>query len=692
MLALVMASTHQLSYPKSKKVDQLDIYHGTAVADPYRWLEQAHTHSEVSTWIKAQNELSFGFLENIPERKNIKERLKDLWDYPKQFAPFQKGQYFFQFRNTGLQNQHVLYVSSSLEDEGRILLDPNSLASDGTLALSNLSLSPDGSYLAYALSQSGSDWQTWYIRDVTTGKDLAERLEWSKFSSATWLGDNSGFFYARYPEPKQDGAYIEANAKRQILFHRLHSEQKDDVLIYENLAEPKWMPSALISDDERYLILHISRDTSPINLIYYKALGSSEPFQALIADWEAAYYFLGNDGERFYFQTTLEADRGKVIAIDLRQPEKEHWQTLITEGQDTLQTVKLVQDEFICLYLHHASHLLKRFKTSGQTLGDIPLPALGTVEALQAEREHTRIFFNFTSFLYPSLNFSFDLDTAQTRQLNQSSLNFDTTAYETSQIFAHSKDGTRVPVFLVHKKGLLKDGSHPCLLYGYGGFNIALTPSFSVSRLVWLELGGILAVANLRGGGEYGKAWHQAGTQHQKQNVFDDFIASAEHLISEGYTSSRNLAIQGGSNGGLLVGAAITQRPDLFGAALPAVGVMDMLRFHLFTIGWAWVSDYGSSDDPEQFKSLLAYSPLHNLRPAEYPATLITTGDHDDRVVPGHSFKFAAALQEVQQGKAPVLIRIQTKAGHGAGKPTAMMIEEQADIWGFLVKVLEIKV
>ncbi|MCA9839625.1 MAG: S9 family peptidase [Trueperaceae bacterium] len=677
-------------YPKTKKVNQLDTYHGVDVADPYRWLEQPYTEPEVSSWIKAQNELTYGFLETISERQKIKERLTELWNFPKAGAPFKKGKRYFQFRNTGLQNQHVLYVMTRPDEPGEVLLDPNTLSNDGTAALNNLSVSPDGRFLAFAVSESGSDWQSWFIRDIETGKDLPEKLEWSKFSGATWLPDGSGFIYGRFPEPKQDGAYTEANAKQQLFLHKLHSAQSQDELIYENPEEPQWMAHTITSDDDRYLLLHISRDTSPVNLIYYRELNSKDAFKPLIADWEAAFYFLGNDGNTFYFQTTYQADRGKVIAIDIAKPEKDEWQTIVPESNDTLQAIKFIGDQFVCLYLHHASNVLKRLKTDGSSPSDINLPTLGTVEALNANRDDTQLFYSFTSFLYPSLSFEFNLDTGVSRQLNESALKFDASLYETSQVFATSKDGTQVPIFLVHKKDLEKNGQNPCLLYGYGGFNISLSPSFSVSRLAWLELGGILAVANLRGGGEYGKAWHQAGTLDRKQNVFNDFIASAEYLIEQGYTAPAKLAIQGGSNGGLLVGAAMTQRPELFGAALPAVGVMDMLRFHLFTIGWAWVSDYGSSADPEQFKSLFAYSPLHNLRPANYPATLITTGDHDDRVVPGHSFKFAATLQEAQQGTAPTLIRIQTKAGHGAGKPTTMLIEEQADIWGFLVRVLNI--
>lgn len=682
--------SENVNYPKTLTVAQFDSYHGQRIADPYRWLEQSADTPEVSNWISEQNALTQAFLASIPERESIRQRLTELWNYPKYSAPFKKGDYYFQFRNSGLQNQYVLYVMHSATDEGKILLDPNKLSSDGTLALNNLSVSSDGKYLAYAVSQSGSDWQSWLIREVDSGKDLAEKLEWSKFSGATWLPDSSGFIYARYPQPKQAETHLETNEQQKLYLHHLATEQSSDQLIYENPDEPKWLLEALISDDKQYLILAIARDTSPVNLIYYKALASSEDFKPLIADWEASYVFLGNDAEIFYFQTTLEADCGRIIAIDLKNPSKANWQTLVEESTDTLQTAKWVNGQFLCLYLQHASHVLKRYDAAAKPLGDVPLPGLGSIEAIHSNPHDETFFYSFTSFLYPSLSFSFNTQTGETTLLNKASIDFDSELYESKQVFAVSKDGTRVPIFLVHKKDLKKNGQNPCLLYGYGGFKIALSPSFSVSKLIWLELGGVLAIANLRGGGEYGNAWHQAGRLHQKQNVFDDFIASAEFLISEGYSSTDKLAIQGGSNGGLLVGAAMTQRPELFAAALPAVGVMDMLRFHLFTIGWAWVSDYGSADDPEQFKTLLAYSPLHNLKASAYPATLITTGDHDDRVVPAHSFKFAAALQAAQTGPKPCLIRIQTKAGHGAGKPTSMLIEEQTDIWGFLVKVLGI--
>ena len=679
-------------YPETKRVPHSDDYHGTQIQDPYRWLEKSAHTPEVRAWIEAQNALTFDYLENIPAREKIVKRLTELWDYPKNSAPFKKGGRYFQFRNSGLQNQNVLYVMDALDAEGRVLLDPNTLSEDGTAALNTTSLSKDGRYLAYAVSQSGSDWVTWHVRDVDTGEDLEDRLEWSRFSTAAWLPDNSGFFYKRYPTPEESETYVAELSDAQLMFHKLSTNQSQDKIIYERPDEPQWSFHPQLSDDEDYLILHVTRGTEQRNLVYYQKLGETD-FQALIPNWEARYLFLGNDATTFYFQTDLDADKQRVIAIDINQPEKAKWRTVISETDDTLQFVKLIGDEFVCLYMQDASDRLRRFDKQGKPKGEVALPTLGSIVALNAEREDDEFFYSFTSFLYPTTNYRYCLETGESHQLDTPQLDFSPEPFETHQVFVESRDGTRVPMFLVHKKGVRADGQNPALLYGYGGFNISLTPSFSVSRLAWLELGGILAVANLRGGGEYGKTWHKAGTLDNKQNVFNDFIACAEYLIAENLSSPRKLAIQGGSNGGLLVGAAMTQRPELFGAALPAVGVLDMLRFHKFTIGWAWTSDYGSADEPEQFKTLLAYSPLHNLKEGTpYPATLITTGDFDDRVVPAHSFKFAAALQAAHGGDTPVLIRIQTKAGHGMGKPTKMLIEEQADSWAFLVEALDIEV
>jgi prolyl oligopeptidase len=678
------------AYPETRTVDQADDYHGTTVKDPYRWLEQPADVAEVRAWIDAQNALTESYLADIPEREAIKARLTELWNYPKEGAPFAKGGRYFQFRNTGLQNQDVLFVMDAPADEGRVLLDPNTLAADGTVSLRSYEVSPDGRHLAYATSESGSDWQMWFVRDIETGDDLTDVLPWSKFSGATWLPNGSGFFYKRYPEPQAGEVFVSKNEAPELFLHTLGALVADDRLIYSRPDEPQWSFYPTVSNDDRYLILHVTKDTLNKNLLFVRELGSQGGFTELIGAFEAEYTFVGNDGSTFYLKTDAGADRGRVVAIDLEQPERANWRVIVPESEDTLERTLMLQDELICPYLHDASHRLRRYRSSGDYVGEIALPDLGTVEALHAERADDELFYSFTSFLEPTQSFRFDPKTGESQRLSAPALPFDTTPYVTRQIFATGKDGTRVPMFLVHKEGLGPSGHNPTLLYGYGGFNITLTPAFSVSRLVWLERGGVLAVANLRGGGEYGTAWHEAGTKEHKQNVFDDFIACAEQLIAEGITTSPKLAIQGGSNGGLLVGACMTQRPELFGACLPAVGVLDMLRFHQFTIGWAWTSDYGSADDESAFGALYAYSPLHNLRATCYPPTLITTGDFDDRVVPAHSFKFAAALQAAQRCDAPALIRVQTKAGHGQGKPTKILIEEQADIWGFLHKSLEL--
>lgn len=690
-------------YPESKQSDHVDDYHGTRIADPYRWLEASADTPEVRAWIEAQNELTFDYLGNLGTRGTLKKRLTELWDYPKRSAPFKKGGRYFQFRNDGLQNQDVLFVMDGLADEGRILLDPNTLSADGTVALSSVSVSTSGAFLAYATSGSGSDWQTWQVRDVATGEDLDEQIPWSKFSGATWLPDGSGFYYQRFPVPAEGAAYTGANANAELRFHALRSDPATDTLVFARPDQPKWMFQPKLSDDGRYLVLHVSRSTEQRNLVYYRDLEAGTDFQGLVTDWAASYTFLGNDGATFYFQTDQEADRGRIVAADLNTgvdtdigptdigpTEKVAWRTVVPEREDTLEHALLLGNEFICLAMQDASHYLKRFSLHGEHRGNIDLPTLGSVVALNAERDDAELFYSFTSFLHPTTSYRYDAQTSRSETLYAPEIAFDPAPYTTRQVFATSPDGTRVPMFLVHRKDLEPDGQNPTLLYGYGGFNISLAPAFSVSRLVWLESGGVLATANLRGGGEYGKSWHEAGTYERKQNVFDDFIACAEHLISENITSPRKLAIQGGSNGGLLVGAAMTQRPELFAAALPAVGVMDMLRFHHFTIGWAWASDYGSADHPEQFEALLAYSPLHNLKEGTaYPATLVTTGDFDDRVVPAHSFKFAAALQRAHAGDSPALIRVQTKAGHGMGKPTRVLIEEQADLWAFLADALD---
>ena len=679
----------KITYPFASTGDQVDNYHGTLVADPYRWLEDVDS-PETLAWVKAQNELTFNTLSQIPAREKLRKRLTELWDFARAMTIHHKGKRYFQFRNSGLQNQDVMYVMDCPGEDGRVLLDPNLFSKDGTSALNTWSVSDDGIWLAYAVSHSGSDWVEWHIRNVESGKDLPEILKWSKFSGASWAHDNSGFYYCRYAAPAEGEVYQEANYNQTIHFHRLNTPQTEDVVVYIRPDQPEWGFGPEVSVDGHYLVMNVSQGTDTRNRFFYKDLQADGKVIELLSDLEAAYYFIGNDGPLFYFQTDLEAPKGRLIAIDVTHPEKPNWKTIIPEGSDTLESVSIINNQFVTIYLHDAHEILKRYDMLGSQLGEIKLPALGSVSygygsTLAGRRDDDEMFFLFHSFAYPVTVFRYDFKSDQIEIVFKPSIKFDFNPYVTRQVFVTSKDGTKVPMFLVHRTGLKLDGNNPTLLYGYGGFNISQTPVFSVSRLAWLDMGGVYAVAILRGGGEYGEAWHKGGMIHTKQNVFDDFIACAEWLISEKVTSTPKLAIEGRSNGGLLVGACMTQRPDLFGACVPIVGVMDMLRFHKFTIGWAWVSDYGCSEKPDEFQTLYAYSPYHNLKPGtKYPPTLVTTGDHDDRVVPGHSFKFAARLQACQAGDAPTLIRIQTRAGHGAGKPTAILIEELADVYSFL--------
>ena len=687
------APAQTLQYPAARKSDVVDDYHGTRVPDPYRWLEDPDS-PESRAWIEAQNRLTAAYLAEIPTRGAIRERLTKLWNYPKYGTPFRKAHRYFFFKNDGLQNQSVLYKQASLTADPETLVDPNLLSEDGTVALSTLAVSDDGRLLAYGTSASGSDWEEFRVRDVVEGRDLSDHLKWIKFSGASWTNDGAGFFYSRYPEPG-DKALTDVNRFQRLYYHRLGTEQTQDVLVYERPDQPDWGMNAEVTDDGRYAVLHVWLGTDRRNRVYYLDLKDARrpnvrgAVMRLLDDFDASYTFVGNDGPVFYFLTDLEAPRKRVIAIDTRQPERARWREIIPQGPDVLDGIQIIHDTFVANYMHDASSRLRLFRLDGRFVKDLPLPTLGSIGAISGERKDDEMFYAFTSFLYPTTIFRYDFKSGGTSVFKAPTIDFDPSGYETKQVFYTSKDGTRVPMFITHKKGLRLDGSNPTYLYGYGGFNISLTPSFSVAMLVWLERGGVYAVPNLRGGGEYGEEWHQAGMHEKKQNVFDDFIAAAEFLIAQGYTSPPKLAIAGGSNGGLLVGAAITQRPELFGAALPAVGVMDMLRFHKFTIGWAWVTDYGSADSTAQFPYLYKYSPLHNIRAGiRYPATLVTTADHDDRVVPGHSFKFTATLQAAQAGPQPVLIEIETKAGHGAGKPTSKLIEEQADRFAFLVKNL----
>jgi len=677
------------NYPKTPKVEQIDNYHGVKVEDSYRWLEDPDS-AETKAWVEAQNEVAFEFLEQISERETIKNRLTELWDYEKYGIPFKKGERYFYLKNDGLQNQSVLYTLKQLDEEPQVLIDPNQFSEDGTVALSGIAISDNGQFLAYGISKSGSDWQEWQVRNIETGEDFSDHLEWIKFSGATWTTDNEGFFYSRYEAPPEGKQLEEANYYQKLYYHRLGTEQSEDLLIYERPDQKEWMFDADVSEDGKYLIISVSQGTDPKNLVFYQDLeDQSGEIKELISEFIGDFRFIENEGSLFWFRTDYEAPKGRLIGIDINQPEPENWQEIIPESQNTLEGVTVLNNQFILDYLQNARSRIQIYSLTGKYIKDIKLPGIGSAGGFYGKREDTETFYAYTSFKTPTRIYRYNFETGESTLFRKPTVDFNPANYETRQVFYRSKDGTQVPMFITHKKGLLLNGNNPTILYAYGGFNIPVTPSFSVSRLVWMEMGGIYAVPNLRGGGEYGEEWHQAGTKLNKQNVFDDFIAAAEWLIQHRYTSSQKLAINGGSNGGLLVGACMTQRPELFGAALPAVGVMDMLRFHKFTIGWAWCSDYGSPENEEEFHALYAYSPLHNLKPGTvYPSTLITTADHDDRVVPAHSFKFAAALQEAHAGDNPVLIRIETKAGHGAGKPTSKRIEEVADQLAFLRAVL----
>ena len=690
ILMQTLAIAQSPTYPETRKQEVEDDYFGTRIADPFRWLEDDNS-AETKAWVQEQNKITFGWLAGIPQRARIFGRLKQLWNYERFGTPFKRGDRYFFTRNSGLQNQSVLYVTDRLDGEARELLDPNAFSKDGTISLTEIAPDEQGKLLVYGTSTGGSDWQEYRIRDIATGKDLPDVLRWIKFSGATWAQDGGGFYYSRYPKPEAGGALTEKNENQSVWFHKVGTSQDQDTVVYARPDEPGWGYGTYVTEDGSYLILSISKDTSPRSQVFYKDLRVERSgFKELLKGFDASYGFIDNDGPVFYFVTDLDAPRYRVVAIDINRPEKKAWREIIPQAEHKLESASLFGEKFICEYLQDARSAVRAYDMKGTLLQEVALPGIGSVGGLGGKRKDTETFYSYSSFTSPTTTYRYNIASGESTIFRQPKLDFDGAQYESRQVFLPSKDGTRIPMFLVHKKGLKLDGSNPCLLYGYGGFDISLTPGFSVSRAVWMEMGGIFAMANLRGGGEYGSAWHEAGIKEKKQNVFDDFIAAAEWLVKEKFTQPSKLAIQGGSNGGLLVGACMTQSPELFGAALPAVGVLDMLRYHKFTIGWAWKSDYGSSELPDEFRSILAYSPLHNLKPGtRYPATLITTADHDDRVVPAHSFKFAARLQECQaKDGPPVLIRIETSAGHGAGTALTKVMEETADEWAFLVKVL----
>ena len=682
----------RLEYPETRKGGQVDHFFGTRVPDPYRWLEDADS-AETRAWVDAQNKVTAAYLDQIPERGRIQKRLTQIWNYERYDAPSREGPYYIFRRNTGLQRQPVVYKTKSLSAAPEVLINPNALSPDGTIAVEGLSFTRDGRYAAYALASSGSDWLEWHVRDVASGRDLPDVVRWSKFSGATWVKDGSGFYYSRYDEPVAGASLHSVNRNQKVFFHRIGSPQEKDSLVYARPDKPDWGFEASVTEDGRFLVITQTEGTDNRTRIFLRdlseRLGQIRPF---LDAYDASYAIVGNDGDTFYALTNQGAPRYRLVAVSRGNPRPGAWKTLIGEqpGKSILTDVKIVNDQFVTVWMTDARSAVRLYDLNGTPVKEIGLPEIGTAAGFTGRRSHRETFYTFSSYLYPTSIYRYDFGKGMSEAWKRPSVSFDAARYETVQAFYTSRDGTRVPMFITYRKGLRRNGENPALLYGYGGFNIIETPEFSPAAAGWLEMGGIYAVANLRGGGEYGQAWYDAGRLRNKQNVFDDFIAAAEYLIREGYTSTPKLAIRGGSNGGLLVGACLNQRPDLFGAALPGVGVMDMLRFHRFTIGWEWKSDYGDPDRKEDFEVLYRYSPLHNIRPGtRYPATLVTTADHDDRVAPLHSYKYAAALQAAQAGPAPVLIRIETKAGHGAGKPTDKAIEERADLYGFLMRELK---
>jgi prolyl oligopeptidase len=684
-------TTLELSYPAARQVDQTDDYFGTTVSDPYRWMEDVDS-AELKTWIDAENELTQSYLAQIPVRETMQRRLMELINFERYTAPARRGTRYFYSHNSGLQNQNVLYWQEGLDGEPKVLLDPNTFSEDGTVAISGISITDDGLLAAYSITDAGSDWLKWHVRNVTTGEDLPDVVEWSKFSGASWLKDGSGFFYQGYDAPEAE-ALKAANYFHKVMFHKLGTPQSEDKLIFDRPDDKELNLGAHVTDDGRYLMLHQSKGTSPNNELAVKDLQQPDaPILRLIDTADATYAPIDNDGTLFWLLTTLDAPNGKVISIDLNSPGPEHWKTVIPESTNKLSDISIVDNTFIANYLADAQSLVELRRLDGSLIERLALPAIGTAYGFSGRREDTETFYQFSNFTTPGTTYRLEMKTRKSTIYRQPKLLFDPSLYETKQIFATSKDGTRVPMFISHKKGLVLDGTAPTLLYAYGGFNISLMPEFSPSHVMWMEMGGIYAQASLRGGGEYGEAWHEAGTRVRKQNVFDDFISLAEWLITNQYTSPQKLAISGGSNGGLLVAACELQRPDLFGAVVAQVGVMDMLRFDKFTIGWAWKEEYGSpSEDEAEFAAIYKYSPLHNIRPGvSYAATLITTADHDDRVYPAHSFKYTAALQAGQSGPNPILIRVETRAGHGAGMPLSKRIEATVDQYAFMAKELQI--
>lgn len=677
----IMNPSISVKYPVTDEDTISDNYHGRKVSDKYRWLEDDHA-PKTKEWVEEQNKVTFDYLSKIPYRNKIKTRLEKLWNYEKFSSPLREGNKYYYFKNNGLQNQSVLYSTVDLINEGEVVLDPNLLSKDGTSALGGFDFSKDGKLMAYMINEAGSDWATIQIMDVGTKNILKDKLSWVKFSGISWKDD--GFYYSRYPDSKTGSKLTNKNEFHSLYYHKIGTDQKDDKLIYVDNKHPQRNVYGMTTEDERYLAIAASESTSGNTLKIIDLKNKDGKPISIVEDFANDYNVVESDENYVYILTNSGAPKNKLIKVDIAKPTKENWQDVIPESNDPLSSITFAGGKIFANYMHNACSKIKVFDLNGKFIKDLELPGIGSSGGINGKKEDKEAFFSYTSFTQPNTIYTLNTESLESKIFKAPKLDFDVSQYKTKQEWFTSKDGTKIPIFITMKKGTKLNGDNPAMLYGYGGFDISITPSFSISKLPLLEQGGIYAVANIRGGGEFGKDWHKAGTLEKKQNVFDDFIAAAEYLISKKYTNNKKLAIQGGSNGGLLVGACMTQRPDLYAVAFPAVGVLDMLRYHNFTIGWAWATDYGRSDDPKMFPYLIKYSPLHNIKQTEYPATLITTADHDDRVVPAHSFKFAAELQKNQKGNKPALIRIETSAGHGAGKPTGKLIEESADILSFL--------
>lgn len=675
----------QLQYPQAKKTDTVDNYHGTLVADPYRWLEDDNSE-ETKAWVQAENKVTQDYFDKIPYRDKVRKRLTAMWNYPRYGSPFRKADYYYFTKNDGLQSQSVWYRQKGLSGKSEVFIDPNKLSEDGTVSLGNIEFSKEGKYAVVSIQKSGSDWQQAYIMDVQTKKSLPDTLKWLKFTGFSWKGDD-GFYYTRYPEPKEGDALKGLNETPKVYYHKAGLSQASDELIYEDKEHPLRMGGIYQTEDERFLILQTTEGTSGAEIRVKDTRNPlQKDFTLLIPGFATEAGVIDNVGDKLLVLTNDGSQNYRAVLIDPLKPAKENWKDIVPEQKDYLEGVGTGGGYLFASYLKDASTRVYQYTYDGKLVREIKLPGIGTASGFGTEKKYNDFFYTYTSFNYPPSVFKYDIKTGVSSLYKKSEVKFNPDDYEVKQVFAPSKDGTKVPVFITYKKGLKLNGQNPVLMYGYGGFNIPETPGFSISTVFFMEQGGVYAQVCMRGGSEYGEEWHKAGKFEKKQNVFDDFIGAAEWLINNKYTNSGKLAIQGGSNGGLLIGACMTQRPDLFKVAIPQVGVMDMLRYHKFTIGYAWATEYGSSDSASQFKYLYKYSPLHNLKKGvKYPATLVTTADHDDRVVPAHSFKFAATLQEDNAGDNPTLIRIETKAGHGGGMPTSKRIELSTDIWSFVM-------